>query len=85
MTIFDWIKSKLRKRPAHVVPVVGAIDGAAFLALTEYERGGYAAVTVRFDGNEAVLIHAGIPQSALKALMHSGAILAAQAPDVRVS
>ena len=84
MTVFDWIKSKLRKRPAHVVPV-GAIDGAAFAALADYERGGYAAVTVRFDGNEAVLIHAGIPQSALRALMHAGAILAAQAPDVRVS
>lgn len=84
MTIFDWIKSKLRKRAAHVVPI-GAIDGAAFAALAEYERGGYAAVTVRFDGNEAVLIHAGIPQSALKALMHAGAILAAQVPDVRVS
>ena len=84
MTVFDWIKSKLRKRPAHVVPV-GAIDGAAFAALAEYERGGYAAVTVRFADNEAVLIHAGIPQSALKALMHAGAMLAAQAPDVRVS
>ena len=84
MTVFDWIKSKLRKRPAHVVPV-SAIDGAAFAALAEYERGGYAAVTVRFADNEAVLIHAGIPQSALRALMHAGAILAAQAPDVRVS
>jgi hypothetical protein len=90
MTVFDWIKSKLSKRPSfpptpQPQTPAAAIDRAALMALVDYEHNGCVAITLRWDGHETVLMHSNIPPASVRALLDAGQVLTGFAPDVRTS